>query len=98
MSNIILHIKDSYYFEIPKMLWRGNAKSASDLPAWLVRLDDDYQSYEADATIAGLKEMGVPEANLSGLKAQWTEWKHSGKNHEHTVGRLMLISTSKLSI
>lgn len=81
MSNIILHIKDSYYFEVPKALWRSNAKSVAELPDWLVRLDDDYQSFEADAILQGLKGMGVPESSLPALKEAWEHWKHSGKDH-----------------
>lgn len=82
MANIILHIKDAYYFEVPKMMWRGSFKSVESMPPWLVRLDDDYQSFEADETLAGLKAMQVPEASLENLKADWTDWKHSDhKNH-----------------
>lgn len=81
MSNIILHIKDSYYFEVPKFLWRSNRTDVGKLPTWLVRLDDDYQSVEADKTIEGLKAMGVDGAILSGLKSEWTGWKHGGKDH-----------------
>jgi F-type H+-transporting ATPase subunit a len=83
MSNIILHIKDSYYFEVPKMLSRGSAKSAKELPDWLVRLDDDYQSFEADSLLANLKSMGLEESSLSGLKDQWISWKESGKHHKY---------------
>lgn len=83
MSNIILHIKDSYYFEVPKMLSRGNAKSVKELPGWLVKLDDDYQKFEADATLASLKSMGVEANDLEGLKDQWLAWKEAGKNHKN---------------
>jgi F-type H+-transporting ATPase subunit a len=84
MSNIILHIKDSYYFEVPKMLWRSDAQSTAELPAWLVKLDDDYQGYAADKVLDGLRGIGAPEASVDALKHQWESWKHSDhKHHSH---------------
>ncbi|MDZ4849475.1 MAG: F0F1 ATP synthase subunit A [Pirellulaceae bacterium] len=82
MSNIILHIKDSYYFEVPKMLWRSNRQSVETLPDWLVRLDDDYQNFEAAKVVEGLTSMGAPSANVEGLTENWTHWKHSNKKYE----------------
>jgi len=38
MSDPILHVKDSYYFEVPKSLWRYN--TLSDVPEWLRRKED----------------------------------------------------------
>ena len=43
MANPVLHIKDGYYFEVPKMLWRSRNDSKSDFPDWWVRLDDEFQ-------------------------------------------------------
>ncbi len=82
MSNIILHIKDSYYFEVPKMLWRSNFKSVEELPSWLVRLDDDYQNFEAAKVVEGLKSIGAPAINVDGLQQTWTAWKHSNNKYE----------------
>ncbi len=84
MSDIILHIKDSYYFEVPKMLWRSNRKSAEEMPSWLVRLDDDYQNVEADKIIEGIKSLGASNVEVDGLKQKWNAWKHSDhKKHTH---------------
>ncbi|NBT13909.1 MAG: ATP synthase F0 subunit A [Planctomycetia bacterium] len=33
--NPIYHLKDSYFFEVPKVLWRQNWKSLEDVPAFL---------------------------------------------------------------
>lgn len=82
MASDILHIKDGYYFELPKFMWRSNRKSANDFPDWLVRLDSDYQSEEADTIIDGLREMGVAGGNLDHLKHDWEHWQHtSAGNH-----------------
>ena len=76
MASDILHIKDGYFFEVPRVLWRSNRETASAFPAWFVRLDSDFQSWEADAMIAELTEMGVDSLTLSVLKSTWQAWQH----------------------
>ncbi len=78
MASDILHIKDGYFFEVPKVLWRSNLQKSSDFPSWFVRLDSDYQSFEADSFVAGLTEIGVDSVTLTGLKSTWQEWQHQG--------------------
>ena len=86
MANPVLHIKDGYYFEIPKMLWRSRHETKSDFPDWWVRLDDDFQDQEADEIYDKL----IPKDNLeelgstlkrSQLMKEYKEWKKAGKNH-----------------
>ncbi len=77
MASDILHIKDSYYFEIPKFMWRSNLEKASAFPEWFVRLDEDYQAWEADPIIDGLKEIGVNSEFLAPLKSRWLAWQHA---------------------
>lgn len=77
MSNIILHIKDSYYFEVPKALWRSKCDSIEKLPPWLVRLDSDYQNFEAAKIVSSLRTAGAPEDSLGGLVQDWQAWKES---------------------
>jgi F-type H+-transporting ATPase subunit a len=35
MSSPVLHIKDGYFFEVPKFLWRQHYQSANDVPQFL---------------------------------------------------------------
>ncbi len=35
MADPVLHVKDSYYFEVPKPLWRVNYSKLSEVPAFL---------------------------------------------------------------
>ena len=77
MSNIILHIKDSYYFEVPKALWRSKCDSIEKLPSWLVRLDSDYQNFEAAKIVSSLESAGVPGDSLGGLVGEWQAWQHA---------------------
>ncbi|XZE43591.1 F0F1 ATP synthase subunit A [Pirellulaceae bacterium SH467] len=82
MASDILHIKDGYYFELPKFMWRSSREKAADFPKWMVRLDSGFQSEEADAIIAGLKDMGVSDGDLATLKEDWQHWQHeSAGNH-----------------
>lgn len=82
MASDILHIKDGYYFEVPKFLWRSNRAKASDFPEWFQRLDSDYQSWEADQIIEGLSDMGVPASTLDSLKDAWSKWQSSKHKNE----------------
>jgi F-type H+-transporting ATPase subunit a len=77
MASDILHIKDGYFFEVPRMLWRSKREKASDFPSWFVRLDSEFQSAEADEILAGLASIGVDSAELSGLKETWQSWQHA---------------------
>lgn len=54
MSSSILHIKDSYYFDVPKFLARSDRQTRQDFPEFWVRLDPDYQRWEANRLIDAL--------------------------------------------
>ncbi len=79
MASDILHIKDGYYFDVPKFLWRSNYKEPGEFPAWFLRLDPDFQIWEADRTIQALKVVGIEASKLEGLKEEWSHWQH--QNH-----------------
>ena len=84
MANPVLHIKDGYYFEVPKMLWRSRHDSKSDFPDWWVRLDDDFQFQEAgkiyDKLVTKHPGVGTFPAKDQFLD-DYEHWKHSGANH-----------------
>ena len=87
MADPILHIKDGYYFEVPKMLWRSRRDSKSEFPDWWVRLDDDFQDIQANniydefekAFASSGDTFGVPDK--AKILAEYEHWKHAG--HEH---------------
>ncbi len=82
MASDLLHIKDGYFFEFPKVLLKSNRKSADQFPAWFVRNDADYQSFEADQIVERLGELGVDPVALSTLKSDWLAWqKESPANY-----------------
>ena len=50
MASATLHIKDSYYFEVPKFLWPADydgVQGADEFPDFLVRLDQDFLDWQA---------------------------------------------------
>ena len=57
MSSPILHIKDAYYFEVPRVLWKSDRKTIDDFPEHYVRLDPDYQDWEAQRQYDGLAKI-----------------------------------------
>ncbi len=79
MASDILHIKDSFYFEVPKALWRSDRESAKELAQdygpWVVRNDEDYQDWEAAQIVDGLKSIAEDPAKLDGIEAKWKAWQ-----------------------
>ena len=47
MASPILHIKDAYFFEVPKILWPSHRHAETDFPEVWIRLDPDFQEWEA---------------------------------------------------
>ncbi|MEX1042757.1 MAG: F0F1 ATP synthase subunit A [Pirellulaceae bacterium] len=85
----ILHVKDSYYFEVPKWLWRADYSSHSEFPDVWVRLDPDFQQWEAKEFHRGMKfdqkiqNMPSEEEFLDSFSA----WQHAPENHGRPVKR-----------
>jgi F-type H+-transporting ATPase subunit a len=91
MASSILHIKDAYYFEVPRALWRSDRKSINDFPEHYIRLDDDYQNWEADRLYNGLSKIdglkNVPPKDT--LISQWHAWQHAPANFAKPLDRFL---------
>jgi len=46
MADPVLHIKDSYYFEVPKLLYPYELKDRRQFPDVWISLDPEYQDWE----------------------------------------------------
>lgn len=85
----ILHVKDSYYFEVPKWLWRADYSSHGEFPDVWVRLDPDFQLWEAKEFHRGMEfnqkiqNMPTEEEFLDNFSA----WQHAPGNHGRPVKR-----------
>jgi F-type H+-transporting ATPase subunit a len=79
MASAILHIKDSYYFEVPKFLSPANYHLRSDFPDVWVRLDPDYQNWEFERLYAALPKVfpAAPLPSKEELRDAWHHWQHA---------------------
>ena len=60
MSSPELHIKDSYYFELPKLLWQSARKTKADFPSVWIKNDAQFQAWEADRLCERLTKAALP--------------------------------------
>ena len=78
MSSPILHIKDSYFFEVPKFMWRSNRLERDDFPDFWVALDEDYLLWEARRFVQGADEEGLDlHGSEEQLLAEYQHWLHA---------------------
>lgn len=83
MADPVLHIKDSFYFEVPKPLARAHFQG-KDFPGVWVKNDDQFQQWEAERLYHELHELAGSEIKLPdehGLIHDWQHWQHEGHNH-----------------
>lgn len=73
MSDAILHIKDSYYFELPKVLFPRDYKSAWQFPEVWVSLDPDFQNWEFARLY---QQLGALDAGLPAKETAQHDWQH----------------------
>ncbi|MEM8947052.1 MAG: F0F1 ATP synthase subunit A [Planctomycetota bacterium] len=87
----LLHIKDSYYFEVPKALWRSDRSERAEFPEYWIRLDDEYQDWEA-ARQYDLLAANPAFENLKpkdGVLKVYEAWRHEGENFAKPFDRFL---------
>jgi F-type H+-transporting ATPase subunit a len=67
MADVISHVKDSYYFEVPKFLWRPEYLSLEDVPDFLQEAHPEATVEEFEAAMAGKILIPQPFAKLKNL-------------------------------
>ncbi len=80
MSSAVLHIKDSYFFEVPKMLWRSartERRGADGFPDFWVALDEDYLLWEAPRFVSALQAEGIQLPQEFSVD-RYRDWLHAG--------------------
>jgi F-type H+-transporting ATPase subunit a len=85
MADPILHIKDGYFFEVPKVLWKRDFKSKDDVykvsPTW-VELDGQYQDYEFHEQYHALEhDFKVTLPPEKEAHDDWHHWAHGDHAH-----------------
>ena len=84
MADPILHIKDSYFFEVPRFLWRPQYHSLSDVPQFLVKAHPSSTPEEFTTAMAGKILIPQPFGTLKNLYE-----KESG----FAISRFMIVET-----
>jgi F-type H+-transporting ATPase subunit a len=81
MASAELHIKDSFYFEVPKLLWPSKRESIAQFPDVWVKNDPHFQAWEADrqcdALIKAAVGKGVDVPPKATLLADYEHWLHA---------------------
>jgi F-type H+-transporting ATPase subunit a len=77
MSDPVLHIKDSYFFEVPKVLAPAAYKSRVDFPDVWISLDPDFQEWEFKRLYESLEGQTTELPAEPTAHHGWHEWVHS---------------------
>ncbi|MGE0756121.1 MAG: F0F1 ATP synthase subunit A [Pirellulaceae bacterium] len=81
MASPVLHIKDSYYFEVPKGLWPQGFSSKKEFTGayetWL-RLDPQFQLWEAQRFYEEYTKLSPSPAPKDELISRYLQWKETG--------------------
>lgn len=84
MADPILHIKDSYYFEVPKFLWPAHYDGLTGekpFPDFWVRLDLQYLEWEAKQVYDALHaDIAATLPEWQTLRTEYGHWLHEGHN------------------
>ena len=67
MADAILHIKDGYYFEVPKVLWRQNYKTLDEVPQFLRKAHPEVALREFKHAMDGKVLIPQPFGTLKNL-------------------------------
>lgn len=98
MASTILHIKDSYYFEVPKAAWEVHLGGKEDLTGayetWL-RLDPQFQLWEADRFYDEYAQMRSSPRPEQELISEYVEWKHDHANAGKPFWRFIAESADR---
>lgn len=80
MASAILHIKDSYYFEVPKALWPAHHMSKAEFPDVWIRLDPDFQLWAAQRLYDEYATLRQDAQPWTTLRVKYLEWKGHHEN------------------
>src|SRR5687768_12745371 len=53
MADVVSHVKDSYYFEVPKFLWRPKYLSLEDVPEFLTEAHPEASVGDFEEAMSG---------------------------------------------
>jgi F-type H+-transporting ATPase subunit a len=95
MASSVLHIKDSYYFEVPKFLWQASFRTKAEFPDVWVRLDPEFQDWEAERLYEALANVdGIPP--WPQLRQEYSAWREDPANFGKPLD-VMLVEADQAS-
>jgi hypothetical protein len=77
MSDPVLHIKDSFFFEVPKVLAPSTFEKRVEFPDVWISLDPDFQDWEFKRLYEALREHPIQLPPEETAHEDWHEWVHS---------------------
>src|SRR5688572_10726402 len=77
MADPVLHIKDSYYFEVPKLLYPYAYQKRQEFPDVWISLDPEFQEWEAERLYDELQTLGAGLPVRSKTLGDWHHWTHA---------------------
>jgi F-type H+-transporting ATPase subunit a len=80
MSSPVLHIKDAYFFEVPLVLWPAHYHGKAEFPDVWVKLDPDFQMWEAERLQKSLAQKINDTPGWTKLREEYTEWREAHGN------------------
>src|SRR3954470_12349555 len=77
MADPVLHIKDSYYFDVPKLLFPYEYTSRQQFPDVWISLDPQFQDWQAQRLFSELqaRDAGLPAKEKT--LGDWHHWVHA---------------------
>jgi F-type H+-transporting ATPase subunit a len=81
MADPVLHIKDAYFFEVPKILAPAAYRKRADFPEVWVKLDPEFQDWEFGQLYTQLVAAGVELPAQDVVHTDWKHWQH--EDHAH---------------
>ena len=89
MASAVLHIKDSYYFEVPKRLLPRHYATKADFPSLWVQLDPQFQAWEAEALYDEFAKLNPNVGPKDQLLSEYEAWKHDHANEGKPFDRFL---------
>ncbi|HEY2411632.1 MAG TPA: F0F1 ATP synthase subunit A [Pirellulaceae bacterium] len=77
MADPVLHIKDSYYFEVPKLLYPYAYTSRTQFPDVWISLDPEFQDWEAERLLKTLHAIHADLPLAEKVADDWHHWAHA---------------------
>ncbi len=88
MASSVLHIKDAYYFEVPRALWKADYQGKAEFPDVWVKLDPEFQLWEAERLHAKLE--GVTDVPAwPELEETYLHWRADHENFAKPLDRML---------